>query len=51
MQKAKRELEEIREELVAWQSQYEAAQFKVDKVKSLNDSLKVIIFLNVCRSF
>ena len=43
LKKTKQELIEVREELVAWQSQYEATQFKVEKEKAINESLKVLI--------
>ena len=41
LKKAKEELEEIRQEVTAWQAQCDGAQFKIEKEKAINESLKV----------
>lgn len=41
LKKAKKELEEIRQEVTAWQAQCDGAQFKIEKEKAISESLKV----------
>ncbi|XP_019850583.1 PREDICTED: E3 ubiquitin-protein ligase TRAIP-like [Amphimedon queenslandica] len=40
LKKAKKELEEIRQEVTAWQAQCDGAQFKIEKEKAISESLK-----------
>lgn len=48
---AKEELEEIRQEVTAWQAQYDGAQFKIVNEKAINDSLKVLKINSSCYLF